>query len=212
MGILYHERRMGMQNGDHAWKDYLGNSNTDAIEKVNEINGLFFPKLARHMKHPLPHNSELVCIKLGQVAQEIFQQGYGKNAQVVFDELMNCSIRIKRWCEEDKIRLHVREIEGKKTIGFNFPNYDGTKGGFVAASCHFHNAGQIFVHDSAMVLGHTCFARHVTIYRSTIIDCYHLENVFISNSILKNVRQRSRAFKNSGFADLRIKNHQPGSK
>jgi hypothetical protein len=71
-------------------------------------------------------------------------------------------------------------VDGQKILGFDFPNQDGSPGGFVSAGCHFHGTGEIKVDSGSMVLGSTEFVGGALIVEGSILAGHNrLEKSFV---------------------------------
>jgi hypothetical protein len=120
------------------------------------------------MKKPMVTDIFAVRRKMWAIALKMKDGSIPASAEKTFNQLMQLSIRVKHWLLEDKITLYYKEVDGKKILGFDFVNHDGSKGGFVNAKCHFHGAGRIWISEKSLVLGEAVFAGNVTLRCSTI--------------------------------------------
>jgi len=169
------------------WRELFTAPDKDCVETFNEINTAFFPHLSGRIKKHMPGDAYLIRCKLLEVSRRLIDEGYGGTAARAHSALMAMSVRIKRWLLEGKVEIYFREIEGKKILGFDFPNPDGSKGGFVAATCHFHCAGQIVVDRSSMVLGTTSFVGDVSVKYGSVVDGHNrLQSSFLFSSNVSN--------------------------
>ncbi len=185
MDIIRAEMRDGDKGG---WRSFFVEPFCDSVERYNSINKGMLPHIAKFIKKPQPAEILGMYPKLREIAREL-AGGDLERMGGIFKEMMGFSLRVKRWLAEGKIKLYHKEVCGKMILGFDFVNYDGSKGGFVNAKCHFHRTGKIFISEKSLVLGEAVFVGNVNL-RCCTVGSGRFENVNAFASVLSKTQAR----------------------
>jgi len=179
--------REEVRTGSDDWQEFFSRQSIDDLDVFNAVNKAFFPHMAHYMKKPLPPKAVQISAKLQLIAQDLAKENGQRDWFTLWHQLLKLSIRVKCWLLEDKISLYYRTFDGKRILGFDYPNSGGTKGGFVNAKCHFHGPGKKIISKKSLVLGEAVFVGKCTIFCSTIGDgCF--TDVFAYGATLNSVQ------------------------